>query len=65
LSDRRPSFTPITGATVHFHVDDQLFDLIVPSGFIQPDQPAAQHGHAHTDHLPGTEVPVGGGRTLQ
>jgi hypothetical protein len=44
---------------VHLHVDDQLLDLVAPRRFIQADQSAAQHGHAHTHHLTRTQVTVG------
>jgi hypothetical protein len=55
---RRPSLTghgPRHGSSVHFHNDDQLLDLIAPGGLGKTDQPAAQHGHAHAHHLPGTD----------
>ena len=48
----------ISGATVHLHIDDQLFDLIVTPGLIEPDKPAAQHGHAYAYHLPGAKMAV-------
>jgi hypothetical protein len=51
----------VGGAAVHLYIDNQLFDLIVTPGFVQSDEPASQHGHAHAHHLPGAKMPVGVG----
>jgi hypothetical protein len=51
-------------AAVHLHVHNEFFDLVVSGGFIQTDQPAAQHGHTDTDRLPRAKVAVGSSRVI-
>jgi hypothetical protein len=49
----------ISGAPIHFNVDDELFNLVVTGGFIQTDEATAQHGHPYSHHLARTEMTVG------
>ena len=49
----------ISGAPIHLHIDEKLFDLVLTGGIVKADEAAAQHGHTDTHHLPWAEVTVG------
>ena len=59
-----PSIDFFRTVPVHFDIYNQFFNLVMTGGLIQTDEPAAQHGHAYTHHLPGAKVSVGYGGTF-
>jgi hypothetical protein len=46
----------VPGTPIRFHVNYELFYLIVAGGIIETDKAAAQHGHSNANNLSGTEM---------